>query len=107
MAKIFDLNVEAGATYTISFRYKDNNGTPFDLSDYTVQAQVRNSDTDELVFTPAITTEDVDGLVVMMFTDEQTSSFENNPYVYGVELHGDDVIRLVQGKVFVSPEVVK
>jgi hypothetical protein len=107
MAKIFDLNVEAGATYTISFRYKDNNGTPFDLSDYTVQAQVRNSDTDELVFTPAITTEDVDGLVVMMFTDEQTSSFENNPYVYGIELHGDDVIRLVQGKVFVSPEVVK
>jgi hypothetical protein len=107
MAKIFDLNVEAGATFTISFRYKDNNGTPFDLSDYTVQAQVRNSDTDALVFTPSIETVDVDGLVTMVFTATQTSAFDNNPYVYGVELHGDDVIRLVQGKVFVSPEVVK
>jgi hypothetical protein len=59
------------------------------------------------VFTPSIETVDVDGLVTMVFTAAQTSAFDNNPYVYGVELHGDDVIRLVQGKVFVSPEVVK
>ena len=107
MAKTYDLLVEAGATYSISFIYKNKQGVPFDLTGYEVMSQVRNISTDELMFSPSIETDDANGVVILSMSASQTALLVNNPYVYGVELHGDDVIRLVQGKVFVSPEVVK
>jgi hypothetical protein len=51
----------------------------------------------------------LDGEVVLSLTATQTGTLVNSPYLYQIELHGPDaeVIRLVQGQVSVSPEVVK
>lgn len=108
MAKTYDLKIDAGATYTVSFRYLENDGiTPFDLTDYSVQCQFRD-DTGNLVLTPDVQKVALEGLVILKVTAAESSAFSSSPLFYGVELHSvDDVIRLVQGQVWVSPEVVR
>lgn len=106
MAKIYNLNIDAGATYTISFVYKNSESVPFDLTDYSVQCQFRTKD-DTVKVSPTMTKEDLDGVVTLSLTAVQTSTLTDGPYDYAIELHGDDVIRMIQGTVAVSPEVVR
>jgi hypothetical protein len=108
MAKTYNLEIDAGATYTVTFVYKNDDGVPFDLTDYTVQCKFKNL-MDNFVLTPTMTKNALDGEVVLSLTATQTGTLVNSPYLYQIELHGPDaeVIRLVQGQVSVSPEVVK
>lgn len=108
MAKTYDLKIDAGTTYQVSFRYLQDDGvTPFDLTDYSVQCQFRDSE-GNLVVEPDMQKFALTGEVLLKLTAAQTALLVDSPLQYGVELHSvDDVIRLVQGQVWVSPEVVK
>lgn len=108
MARL-DLSVEQGATYDLySFRYLQDDGvTPVDLTGWTATGQVRDT-AGSLVFsfTPTITA--LLGEVDFTFTATQTALLTSTSYVWGIELAKSGVVvRLVEGKILVSPEVVK
>jgi hypothetical protein len=106
----FNLHVEAGATFERSLVYTNDDGSLFDLEDYTAELQVRLTPT---ASTALITLEpeiDVETATISWeFTAEQTSSMTASSYVYAIELTRIDgyVIRLMEGFVIPSPEVVR
>jgi hypothetical protein len=109
MAVRHKLYVEAGATLTRQFEYLDNDGEPFDLVGYTAKMQIRETADGELVLevTPAINVST--GEVSIEIPAAQTALLTSPRYVYAIELYGPDgyVVRLVEGGVAVSPEVVR
>lgn len=105
-----NLYVEAGATYNRSLVYTNDDGTLVDLTDFTAELQVREtatSATAKLTVTPTINV--VTATIAWEFTATQTSTLTAENYVYAMELFGPDdlVIRLIEGVVTVSPEVVR
>jgi hypothetical protein len=111
MADVFTLYVEAGATYFREFVYTDpTTDEPFDLTGYTAEIQIResvSSATATLTITPTITA--LEGTIAFELSATQTATLTKLKYVYALELYGDDdlVIRLAEGGVIVSPEVVR
>ena len=109
MAVRHKLYVEAGATLTRQFEYLDNDGDPFDLVGYTAKMQVREAADGELALEVDPTINVATGAVSIEISAAQTSLLTAPRYVYAIELHGPDgyVVRLVEGGVTVSPEVVR
>lgn len=105
-----NLYIEAGATFERSLVYTNDDGTLFDLTGYSGELQIRESVTSEdatLTVEPSIDVETA--TISWTFTAAQTSTLALSSYVYALELYGpeDYVIRLIEGSVVVSPEVVR
>lgn len=105
-----NLYVEAGATFNRSLVYTNDDGSLYDLTDFTGELQVRetvSSSTAALTVEPTIDVETA--TISWEFTATQTSTLTETNYVYAMELYGPDdlVIRLIEGVVTVSPEVVR
>jgi hypothetical protein len=105
-----NLYVEAGATYQRSLIYTNDDGSLFDLTGFTGELQVREtvqSDDPALVITPTLDPETA--TISWTFSAAETASLTAERYVYAMELYGPDdlVIRLIEGFVTVSPEVVR
>lgn len=108
----YDLELEAGASYSVTFLYRQPDGvTVIPLTGYTALAQIRTSPydtaTEPLVeVVPDITA--LTGEVVVALTAEQTRAAVNGA-AWALELThsgGEPVVRLAHGRVKVSPEVV-
>lgn len=106
------LYVQAGATYDLySFRYlEDDAVTPVDLTGWSALLQVRETAASPdvaLEVVPTITA--ATGMVEFTFTATETASLTGVNYVWAIELTSPDdvVVRLVGGKLVVSPEVVR
>jgi hypothetical protein len=105
-----NLYVEAGATFSRSLVYTNDDGSLFDLTDFTAVLQVRETVASEdatLTVAPDIDPETA--TVSWSFSAEETSSLTAPTYVYAMELYGPDelVIRLIEGVITVSPEIVR
>lgn len=105
-----NLYVEAGATFSRSLIYTNDDGSLFNLTGYTAELQVREtaaSANAKLVVTPTINVQTA--AISWEFTATQTTSLNKTNYVYAMELYGPDdlVIRLIEGVITVSPEVVR
>lgn len=108
----YDLYIEQGATFTLSLIWKDDEGTPIDITGYVARMQIRqNYDTE-----PVISLTDGDGIVLggvagtidITITDEQTTDIEIIRGKYDLELELAGVVtRLIQGQVEISREVTK
>ena len=106
----YDLDLEAGASYAVTFEYKTAAGVAIDLTGYTAQAMIRQTATDEgtplVDVAPAITP--ATGTVLLTLTPEQTRAALKGT-AWALELThagGAPVIRLAGGRVKTSPEVV-
>ena len=110
------LYIEAGATYPtadgpVQFFITNNDGTVFDLTGYTAAGQIRKTASAAsaiVTFTPTIDT--VLGSVSFTIPASSTSLLVDPPYVWAIELtkaSNGTVIRLAEGHVAVSPEVVR
>jgi len=121
-AGIYDLLIEQGATFTRTMQYKDSTGTAINLTGMTLNAQIRRSYSDPTItqsFTIVIANQTVPATVgqfSISLTSAQTASIPVNPavdfqnnttnYTWDIFLNtGSEVRRLIQGAVFVSPEV--
>lgn len=108
MAIQYNLHVEAGATYTRDIVYTNDDGSLFDLTGYSASMQIRpsvSSSTLTLAVTPTINT--TTSTVSFTLTAVQTAALSGS-YVYGIEIAKSPiVIRLMEGEVIVSPEVVR
>jgi hypothetical protein len=113
-AGIYDMTIEQGATFALNLTLQDADGDPFDLTGYTGRAQlrVRYSDASPLVsFTvtvPQVGTLATEGKLSVGLTATQTANLPPRALVYDLELvKNADVIRILQGRAEVSPEVTR
>lgn len=110
MAYIANFYLDAGASFTRSVTYTNQDGTVFDLTDYTAHLQVRETVGEAFVLIEKFPTIDVEaGSLTWSFTPAETSSLTSEKYVYAMELTHTDgsVIRLLEGDLTVSQEVVR
>lgn len=110
MATTYNFTIDAGATFSVEFAIKNDDGSIFDLTGYTATMQIKDmptSPTFVLETTPTLTV--LTGIVGVALTATQTSTLTNSSYVYGIELYGSGgfVLRPVDGKITMSPEIVK
>ena len=111
MAYIANLYVEAGATFSRTVTYTNDDGTLFDLTGYTAELQVRetvSSASAAITKTPSIDTETAE--ISWIFTAAETAALTASKYVYALELtktSDGTVTRLLEGDLTVSPEVVR
>jgi len=110
-ALVHDLLLEAGVTYGQGFRYVDALGVPVPVAGWTAKWQIRVSVADTgtplLAGTPAIDL--VTGEVLVAMSASATRALPASA-VWGLEFYGPGLspeVRIAQGKVKVTPEVVK
>lgn len=115
-AKILDITIEQGATFTLNITWKAADGTPIDLTGYTAKMQARWKYTDSsplVTFTTAdntITLGGVLGTISINGLANITGLIEPKYGVYDLELTKTStgtVTRLLQGRAMISPEVTK
>ena len=82
------INAYSGATLSLSFTCKDENGTAVNLTGYAARAEVRptiSSSTITLNLAPTIPTP-ANGIISVTITDEVTAQIEPGAYVWGLVL---------------------
>ena len=108
----YDITCDQGATFSRVITWKNSNGTPIDLTNYTARMQVRAnypSSTVLLDLTTAnggITLGGALGTITLAATATTTAAIAADQYVYDLELiTGSNVTRVVEGSFTVTPEV--
>ncbi|NBU93575.1 MAG: hypothetical protein EBS18_03325 [Actinobacteria bacterium] len=109
MSSTYPLRIEAGATYARTFKIKNrSDGSDFDLTGYTGLAQIREDHDKPLILEIVPTINPTEATIAIRIEAEDTSDLLLSNYVWGLELYNDtDTVRLLEGPVTVSPEVVK
>lgn len=82
------VNAYSGATLSLSFTCKDEEGDPVDLTGFTARAEVRptiSSDTLTLDLAPTIPTP-ANGIISVSIADTVTADIEPGAYVWGLVL---------------------
>jgi hypothetical protein len=106
MAQSEPLHIDAGATYLRQFTYAKDDGSAYSPDFYCRMVIMDGEGTAVLDIEPDfdLTTGDI----AFELSPEQTGSLLEPRYRWAMELIGDtQTIRLLQGRVSVSPEVVK
>lgn len=104
----YHLHIQAGSTFSRQFFYLNSDGSVPALAGYSAKFQVRPTaasatKTLETVPTINVTT----GAVELALTATQTATLATGS-VYAIELtNGTIVLRLAEGQLVVSPEVVR
>ena len=114
-AAIYNATIDQGATWTLQVVYKNDAGTPINLTGYTAALQVRQNyyDTTALLTLTSpsggIVITGATGTIDITMTAVQTGSLDEGFYVYDLEItsSGGIVTRLIQGQFTVSPEVTR
>ena len=121
MAGIKDLYIEQGATYKLAVKMKHADGTPFDLTDWTIQRgqirKTRRSDTVVKSFTITVENAAQGEMTVSLSAEDsasipagETVSDPRSKYVYDIEIENGvtgEVMRILEGFVYISPEVTR
>lgn len=114
MAVTYNTVIDQGADWYINFTYKNPNGTPINITNYTAALQIRTSPlaaTAVLTLTSSsgITITGATGLLECHATAVQTAAITNGKYSYDIEITSPTgvVTRLVQGTVQVSPQTTR
>lgn len=109
MAVKANLVVDQGTDFTANIELEDNSGSTYDLTGYTVAAQMRKNYTSSAAVTFGATTNGAGGTVFLSLTHTQTSAIEPGRYLYDVEITsaGGTVTRVVEGIVTVTPSMTR
>lgn len=133
-AGIYNFTIEQGTTFQRTFKYKDSNGDPLDLTGHDVRMQIRSDLADntgsflhEFGSGSAFSTEGSGGLFLLsssvagqaaskvdqftlFISASTTTSMSFGSAVYDIEIEdtGSNVVtRLLQGKIKISKEVTR
>lgn len=110
MAAIANLFVDQGTTFNTSVLVTNDDSSAFDLTGYTVAAQLRKSYSSSTAvdFTAEVATPTTAGQINLTLSATQTGALEEGRYVYDVEVSKDGTVtRVVEGLISVSPQVTK
>ena len=111
----YDITLEAGAPLEVPIQWKDSNGDPVDLTDYSAKAQIRYmpSSPDVLLELSTangkITLDAATGTVTLLFsaTDTAAMTWGSARYDLKVTAINNRPARLVEGIVTVSQQVTR
>lgn len=115
MAGQYDIFIEQGADYIMTFRWRDPFGVAINLTGYTARMQFRKSKSDTVVLLSAttenlyITLGGVLGTVNLAIPNTVTAAFTFVRALYDIELISPAgvVTRWLEGGVEVNPEVTR
>lgn len=110
MSGTVNLTIEQGSTFSRLITIQDETQTPVNITGNTFAGQIRKrhaSDIIEATFT-CIVTDGANGKLTVSLTDEQTATIPSGELVYDIEWYnGSATGRLIEGFVYVSPEVTR
>ena len=106
MATYSDIYIDQGSTFSSTISVKNTNGTPYNLTGYSVRGQIRKtySSLTAISFATYVTAP-LTGVVGISLTATQTRGMKFGRYVYDVEIYnnGGHVLRIAEGQVEISP----
>lgn len=110
----YNIVADQGATFSRNIHWKDENGDPIDITDYTARMQVRErfvstSTVLSLVSPTNITLGGGSGNIVITASATTMAGVTAGDYVYDLEMVASNgvVTRLLQGTFKVTPEVTR
>ena len=112
MAAIANLFIDQGSTFSTSVNVKNDDETPFDLTNHTDPAQIRKSYSSSTAtdFTVSIADPPSNGQIDCQLTATQTADPSKKVvYVYDVEVTSDTgtVTRVIESIITINPNVTK
>lgn len=118
MAQYEDLEVDQGSDIKWQVKMLSADGTPRDLTGYTVRGRANRSydaeASDSVTFTTSLLSPLSDGMFEFMLSNTQTDSMSRRRYVYDLEVEFFDpgtglniVERVLEGNLVVSRSVTK
>jgi len=119
VAQTYNIHVDQGSTYTLTVSYVDSTGAALSLAGYNARMQVRATvgatSTLASFTSPAggllIEPSGVVGTVQLTITSAQTAAYVFTNGVYDLEIFDalatPTVVRLIQGRFVVNPEVTR
>jgi hypothetical protein len=120
MAGRLDLTIDQGADFSLPLTLRHTDNTAYDLTGYTGRGQIRKyhrSTTTIVSFTVDIDVVPTTGKLTVSLTANQTAAIPageevtdtRSKYVYDVEIvDGSGVVkRIIEGSVFISPDVTR
>jgi hypothetical protein len=106
IAGLLDLTINKGSTFYRAFTWKDDAGTPINITGWTIQCDVRKSTSGAFVFSlGGSITDGAAGAFQFLLSDETTNTLQNGLYRYDVIFDKDDGTRtdpVISGNVTVS-----
>lgn len=109
----YDIEIEAGASYSETFQLVDDLDVPVPLSGWLARFQIRESvraKGDPVFEIDPMPFDDTTSTATLTLTAAETTPLLRPSYVYGIEFYhpsGEPVIRVAQGTLSVDPEVVR
>jgi len=110
MAIKANLVIDQGATFAATVDVEHANGTPFDLTDYTVAAQARKNYASSTAITFTTYHTGANAEIIMTLSANTTSNIEPGRYLYDVESTSTvtgAVDRVIEGIVTVTPGITR
>ena len=112
MATISNLVIDQGTTFSSIITLTNQDGTPMDLTDYTVKSQFRKSyqSSSAVNFTASIY-DALAGQVLLKLDPSDTTDIQAGRYLYDIELTSPSPdftkTRALEGLVILTPEITK
>ena len=109
MAIKANLVVDQGTDFSATIDVTDIDGQVFDLSGYTVAAQMRKNYASTTAITFGASQSGATGQITLTLTSAQTVDIIPGRYLYDVEMTslGGDITRVVEGVVTVTPGITR
>lgn len=112
MATVSNLYVDQGTTFSSIVDLQNQDGTPLNLTGYTVAGQMRKSyqSSTAISFVCTIHGDAVDGRIKLQLAPATTTGIRAGRYIYDVEITNTisgDKFRVLEGIVILNPEITR
>jgi hypothetical protein len=108
MASYFDIYIDQGATFSVDLIITGSDGSPLDLTGYSVQGKMSRSfySSTSVAFTGEVTSAP-DGLITLSLSKTATAALWPTRYVYDVSITDGNAVtsRVYEGMATVSPGI--
>lgn len=109
MAIKANLVVDQGSSFSATIDVTNADGTVFNLTGYTVAAQMRKNYTSSVAVTFSAAHTNTGGAITLSLLPTITATIEPGRYLYDVEIRssGGSITRVVEGMVTVTPGMTR
>jgi hypothetical protein len=111
-AGYLELFLEQGEDFSVDITIDAINGTPYDLSDFSVKSQIRKSHwsaNTAAIFDASISANGENGIITLSLNSPITENISSGRYVYDVFLtnSSNNRSKILEGILFVDPSSTK
>lgn len=108
MATISNIVIDQGQTFSFTFILSNADGTPKNLTEYTIAAQMRKSYGAATAIDFTTSKVNLEGSITISLTAAETSAIRHGRYVYDIETESTtETLRVLEGIITITPEVTR